>query len=113
MPPNENCVDWSRVWGDPTMLRLRRDRRSFFTAAWIIFAVAFGTLTSAAAFAPDLIATRPIPGLSIGLILAACYVGTVMGLTAWYVRRARQWDILAAAALRALAASEREAVGNV
>ena len=114
MPPTETAVDWSRLWSDPAMLRLRDDRRSFFTVAWSIFAVAFCALVGFAAFAPDIIAKRPVPGLSIGLILSLAYVVTVMSLGAWYVRRARHWDILAAAVLSAPAAApEREVTGNV
>ncbi|WP_138998845.1 DUF485 domain-containing protein [Rhodococcus zopfii] len=113
MSTNETPVDWSRLWGAPAMLRLRRDRRSFFTIAWIIFAAAFGTLVGMAAFAPEVVAQRPIPGLSVGLILSGVYVGTVMSLGMWYVRRARHWDALAAAALRTPDTIEFEAARNV
>ncbi|WP_430334558.1 DUF485 domain-containing protein [Rhodococcus sp. ACT016] len=81
------------------MLRLRRDRRSFFLCAWPIFAVFFCSLLGVTAFAPGLTAQRPVPGLSVGLILALFYVVVVMVLSAWYVRRARKWDALAAEAL--------------
>lgn len=114
MPPTETAVDWSRLWSDPAMLRLRGDRRSFFTVAWSVFAVAFCTLVGFAAFAPEIVAKRPVPGLSIGLILSLTYVATVMGLGVWYVRRARHWDTLAAAVLNApTAAREREVTSNV
>ena len=83
------------------MLHLRRDRRNFFLRAGVIFAVAFGSLLGVAAFAPGVTAQRPVPGLSLGLILALTYVVVVMALGAWYVRRARRWDALAAEALAA------------
>ncbi|QSE89841.1 DUF485 domain-containing protein [Rhodococcus pseudokoreensis] len=114
MPFTETAVDWSRLWSDPAMLRLRDDRRSFFTIAWSVFAVAFFALVGFAAFAPEIIAKRPVPGLSIGLILALTYVATVMSLGAWYVRRARHWDTLAAAVLSTPTTTrEREVTGNV
>lgn len=100
MPVTET-PDWSRLWASPGMLALRRDRRAFFTVAWTVFAVAFTLLVGFAAFAPEIIAKRPVPGLSIGLILGLSYVATVMSLAGWYVRRARRWDALAAAALTA------------
>lgn len=81
------------------MLRLRRDRRNFFLSAWPIFAVFFCSLLGVTAFAPGLTAQRPLPGLSVGLILALCYVVAIMAHTTWYVRRARHWDVLAAEAL--------------
>ncbi|MEE2062172.1 DUF485 domain-containing protein [Rhodococcus artemisiae] len=99
MSSNEPRADWSRLWDTPAMVRLRRDRRRFFTVAWTIFGGAFTALVGVAAFAPDLVAQRPIPGLSVGLILSAVYVCTVMSLGAWYVHRARHWDALASAAL--------------
>lgn len=96
------------------MLRLRGDRRSFFTIAWSVFAVAFFALVGFAAFAPEIIAKRPVSGLSIGLFLSLTYVATVMGLGGWYVRRARHWDTLAAAVLSTpVAAREREVTENV
>ncbi|WP_342661568.1 hypothetical protein Rruber_05367 (plasmid) [Rhodococcus ruber] len=114
MPSTETAVDWSRLWSDPAMLRLRGDRRSFFTIAWGVFAVAFCALVGFAAFSPEIVAKRPVPGLSIGLILSLAYVATVMGLGTWYVRRARHWDTLAAAVLDApTAAREREVTSNV
>ncbi|MFF2108532.1 DUF485 domain-containing protein [Rhodococcus koreensis] len=114
MPPTETAVDWSRLWSDPAMLRLRGDRRSFFTIAWSVFAVAFCVLVGFAAFAPEIIAKRPMSGLSIGLILSLAYVATVMGLGAWYVRRARHWDTLAAAVLSTpTVVREREVTENV
>ncbi|MDF3306444.1 DUF485 domain-containing protein [Rhodococcus sp. T2V] len=106
--------DWSRLWTSPAMLALRHDRRDFFTIAWGVFAVAFFALLGFAAFAPEIIAKRPVPGLSIGLILALTYVATVMSLGAWYVRRARHWDTLAAAVLSTPTAPlEQEVTGNV
>lgn len=97
--PDIETQDWSRLWASPGMLRLRRDRRAFFTVAWTVFAVAFALLVGFAAFAPEIIAKRPVPGLSIGLILGLSYVVTVMSLAAWYARRARRWDALAANAV--------------
>ncbi|RZL24638.1 MAG: DUF485 domain-containing protein [Rhodococcus sp. (in: high G+C Gram-positive bacteria)] len=110
---NDTGVDWSRLWSDSAMLRLRRDRRRFFTTAWTIFGTAFGALVGAAAFAPDLVATRPVHGLSVGLMLSGLYVITVMCLGAWYVRRARHWDHLAAAVLQSPAAAGSEVSDNV
>ncbi|MEV6140048.1 DUF485 domain-containing protein [Nocardia sp. NPDC051990] len=81
------------------MLRLRRDRRDFFLLAWPIFALFFCALLGVTAFAPGVTAQRPVPGLSVGLILALSYVVVVMALSAWYVRRSRRWDVLAAEAL--------------
>jgi uncharacterized membrane protein (DUF485 family) len=77
------------------MIGLRRDRRSFFVRAWAIYAIAFSALLGIVAFAPGIAAKRPVPGLSVGIILALSYVTVVMALSAWYVRRARHWDELA------------------
>ncbi|MEE4023381.1 DUF485 domain-containing protein [Gordonia sp. PKS22-38] len=87
--------NWSEIWEGTPMRRLRDDRRSFFALAWSVFSTAFCLLLGFVAFAPDIVSRRPIPGLSIGIMLGLLYVVTVMALGAWYVRRARRWDQLA------------------